>query len=265
MKSPPLDIDFGPVAHIRSPTAAPTVMMVCEHASNRIPKGLQALGLSEAARRSHIAWDPGAEPLAQAMADRLDAVLVSGGVSRLVYDCNRAPQAASSIPERSEVFSIPGNQSLSEADRAQRIAAVYAPFCAAVQDQLARYRTTLRQLITIHSFTPVYNGQAREVEIGILHGRDRRFAIAMMQSLEPDLPFTVRLNEPYAAAEIVFDHLGRKSGNICCVCATGHSLNGVAGKVVDDSQRRAVKAIKSQDTDLGVDGADGHNVFVSRH
>lgn len=209
MKSPPLDIDFGPVAHIRSPTAAPTVMMVCEHASNRIPKGLQALGLSEAARRSHIAWDPGAEPLAQAMADRLDAVLVSGGVSRLVYDCNRAPQAASSIPERSEVFSIPGNQSLSEADRAQRIAAVYAPFCAAVQDQLARYRTTLRQLITIHSFTPVYNGQAREVEIGILHGRDRRFAIAMMQSLEPDLPFTVRLNEPYAAADGIAHTLDR--------------------------------------------------------
>ena len=195
------DIDFGPAAHVRSAVGAPTVMMVCEHASNRIPQDMDDLGLSEAARQSHIAWDPGAACLAQAVADSLDAVLVLGGVSRLVYDCNRAPEAVDAVPERSEVVFIPGNRSLSPADRAQRVTAVYAPFRAALQDRIARHRSTLKWLITIHSFNPIYNGQTREVEIGVLHGRDDRFATAMMQSLAPDFPFIVRLNQPYAAAD----------------------------------------------------------------
>lgn len=209
MAATTLNIDFGPVVRVQPPAGTPTVIAVCEHASNRIPAALHALGLSETARQSHIAWDPGAERLAQAMADPLGAVLVSGGVSRLVYDCNRPPEAADAMPERSEVVAIAGNRSLSEADRLQRIRAVYEPFCAALNDEIVRYRQTLTLLLTIHSFTPMYNGQAREVEIGVLHGRDDRFALAMMQTLEPDFPFIVRLNAPYSAADGVTHTLDR--------------------------------------------------------
>ena len=78
-------------------------LVVCEHASNRIPEVLGDLGLDQAAaRESHIAWDPGALGVATALAARISAPLVHGSISRLVYDCNRPPDAASAIPETSE-------------------------------------------------------------------------------------------------------------------------------------------------------------------
>ena len=64
-------------------------MIVCDHASNFIPQEYGTLGLDAAELKRHIAWDPGALPVAERMAAALDAVLVQSCVSRLVIDCNR--------------------------------------------------------------------------------------------------------------------------------------------------------------------------------
>ena len=74
------------------------ILIVCEHASNRIPAPYGNLGLPDKLRESHIAWDPGALGMAKRMADRLQAPLVAGAVSRLVYDCNRPPEAPDAVP-----------------------------------------------------------------------------------------------------------------------------------------------------------------------
>ncbi len=76
------------------------LVLVCEHASNHIPEAWGDLGLSAAQRLAHIAWDPGALGLARQLAQRLDAVLVHAPVSRLVYDCNRAPDMPGAMPLR---------------------------------------------------------------------------------------------------------------------------------------------------------------------
>ena len=194
------EIDFGGVVHVRRAAGAPTALVVCEHASRRIPAGMGAMGLSEDALRSHIAWDPGAAAVADRLAALMGATLVKGGVSRLVYDCNRPPEADSAIPEQSEVFAIPANKRLGEQERAQRVRGVYEPFRRAVAAEISRHRARLNLLITIHSFTPVYAGRARDVEIGVLHGQDATFAQAMLRAA-PRAPYDVRLNEPYAAAD----------------------------------------------------------------
>ncbi len=178
--------------------AAGSVLLVCEHASNRLPLSLGTLGLPQEALMAHIAWDPGALPVAVRMAENLNATLVHQNFSRLAYDCNRPPEAADSVPAKSEVFEIPGNAGLTEAQRQQRVAEIYAPFKetldAVIRQRKAEGRQTL--LVTIHSFTPVYNGVPRSVEIGILNDVDCRLADGMLATGKAG-SFDIRRNEPY--------------------------------------------------------------------
>ena len=162
---------------------------------------MNGLGLGDEALTGHIAWDPGALPVAKAMAAKMDAPLVAGGISRLVYDCNRPPDAPSAMPTQSETTVIPGNQNLSDAERAERADGIYHPFHRAVEAQIDAARETLALIVTVHSFTPVFHGQKREVEIGLLHGQDDRFAHAMLHATPGDLGLVTRLNEPYSAAD----------------------------------------------------------------
>src|SRR6218665_471531 len=77
-----------PVVTVNAGGASPFVL-ACDHASNRIPEKYGDLGLSPRQRLMHIAWDPGALPVALRLSERLDAPLVFSNVSRLVIDCNR--------------------------------------------------------------------------------------------------------------------------------------------------------------------------------
>lgn len=192
----------GPVDLI-NPAGRGSFVLVCEHAANFIPPELQGLGLAPGLAGSHIAWDPGALPVAREMARILDAPLVAQRISRLVYDCNRPPEAASAIPEVSEVFPVPGNAGLSPADRQARVDAVYLPFrdalAACLDAQQAAGRTPT--VVTVHSFTPVYKGRQRDVEVGILHDTDRRFADAVLRQAGAERALKVRRNEPYGPAD----------------------------------------------------------------
>jgi predicted N-formylglutamate amidohydrolase len=49
-------------------------VIICEHATNYLPPQYGTLGLAEPDMLRHIAWDPGALPVAQKMAELLDAV-----------------------------------------------------------------------------------------------------------------------------------------------------------------------------------------------
>ena len=194
-------IDFGPVVHVRGGNASAQILVICEHASKRIPADLDGLGLDAEAQQSHVAWDPGALGVANAMADAMQAPLVAGAVSRLVYDCNRPPEAGSAIPPQSEAFAIPGNRDLTLEDKQARVEGVYLPFHDMVARQVDRAGSVLKLIVTVHSFTPIFHGRPREVELGLLHGRDDRFAKAMLAATPPGIGMVTRLNEPYSAAD----------------------------------------------------------------
>lgn len=173
------------------------VVLVCEHASAHIPARYNNLGLSAEAAISHVAWDPGAVATARHLSSQLDAVLVESAISRLVYDCNRPPDSADAMPERSEAYDIPGNKNLSRQERQLRIDTCYRPFTSTVAKSLSDHVTT-PVLVTIHSFTPIYNGNRRELDIGILHDDDSRLADAMLDTVPDALSdFKIRRNEPY--------------------------------------------------------------------
>lgn len=172
------------------------MVLACEHASRYIPRSLHGLGLDDEAQRSHAAWDIGAEKTARALSDLLDAPLVAARISRLVYDCNRPPDSPAAMLAQSERFAVPGNRTLTEAQRAQRINEVFEPFSTLLADTLAAAGPGT-SLVTVHSFTPVYDGRHRSVEIGILHDSDPRLANAMLASATAHTSLDVRRNDPY--------------------------------------------------------------------
>ena len=93
--------DPDPVDLVNSQSSAP-IFLLCEHAGRAIPASLKNLGLDEPTLRSHRGWDIGAEALARALADRLNAPLILQRYSRLVIDANRPPRSAESILQESD-------------------------------------------------------------------------------------------------------------------------------------------------------------------
>ncbi|WP_442581558.1 N-formylglutamate amidohydrolase [Mesorhizobium sp. ASY16-5R] len=187
------------------------IVLACDHASNFVPAEYGTLGLDAEEFQRHIAWDPGALPVAMRMAELLDAPLVFSKISRLVIDCNRPIDAPDLIPEMSETTVVPGNRGLDAQERARRIALAHQPFHTAIDELLARRgRSGLESwLVTVHSFTPVYRGVARPWQIGIIHDEDETIAGPFIGGLRTVSGLTVGVNEPYSPADRVYYTLER--------------------------------------------------------
>jgi predicted N-formylglutamate amidohydrolase len=181
-------------------------VLICEHASNVLPKALGTLGLPESELTRHIAWDIGAEKVGRLLSRLIDAPLLLQRYSRLAYDCNRPPESPDSIPEMSELTAIPGNKKLSAEGRLARARDIYRPFHDGVSAVLDRRAAGGQRslVVSIHSFTPVYKGKPRSVELGILHDRDTTLSAKLIKSF-PNID--ARLNEPYGPKDGVLHTL----------------------------------------------------------
>lgn len=182
--------------------AAP-VVLVCDHASNRVPRALNHLGLAPAPLREHIAWDIGAADVARRLSRRFDAPLALTGYSRLVIDCNRQLADPSSIPAESDGIAVPGNRGLSQGERLQRAEALFKPYHEAVA-RLIAHKTQQAgppAVVSIHSFTPVFQRTRRPWHVGVLWNEDRRLALPVLEALRRKPDLVVGDNEPYSARD----------------------------------------------------------------
>jgi predicted N-formylglutamate amidohydrolase len=208
-----LDGEDDPVIIINRHGRSP-IVLACEHAGRQIPKRLGSLGLGTEDLSRHIAYDIGAEGVARGLAEMLDAPLVLQRYSRLVYDCNRPPDATSAIPVISELTTIPGNQGLTVPEREERIRVIYRKF----HEQTAatiEARTLVQKpviFVTIHSFTPLFKGIERRMHVGLLFDRDRRFTDFVAPLMRKCGPLDVRLNEPYGPEDGVCHSVNLQAG-----------------------------------------------------
>ena len=193
--------DEGGPAIVRAGEAAARFVLVADHAGNAIPRALGDLGLAADERARHIAWDIGIAGVTEALSLLLDAPAVLQTYSRLVIDCNRDPARADAIPEVSDGTPVAGNVGLASSDRDARVAAIHAPYHAAIAGALARASAPI--LVALHSFTPAMAGFARPWHAGVLHDRgDTRFSDAVLAQLRDRVAGPVGDNEPYAMSGI---------------------------------------------------------------
>jgi len=202
------DPDMPPLLGRNDPPAVSVVneagraalVLACDHAGNAVPDRLARLGLAKGHLEDHVAWDRGAAEVARLLAVRLDAPAVLSGFSRLVIDCNRAPDNHASIAKASHGVLVPGNLGLSAADIEQRRAEIFRPYHAAIGRLLARPRSDGRApaFVTVHSFTPVLEGVARPWHIGVLWAEDPRIPVPLMARLDAVPDLIVGDNAPYS-------------------------------------------------------------------
>ena len=195
------DGDPEPVEVVR-PAGTSPFFLTCEHAGRAIPARLGTLGLAGSDLERHIAWDIGAEGVARGLSGRLDATLVLQRYSRLVADCNRAPDAADFVAHTSEDTVIPGNRGLDRAEIDARAAEVFHPYHetihALLDARIAARRLTVA--VSVHTCTPVYRGVHRPWHIGVMYEHDDRLAremLALLREEGEEAGLEVGDNRPY--------------------------------------------------------------------
>jgi predicted N-formylglutamate amidohydrolase len=214
---PLLAPDEPPPWQLINDEGAARALLVCDHASRRIPRRLRDLGLDRLALRRHIACDIGAGEVTRRLSRMLDAPAILANYSRLVVDCNRRLSDPTAYLAVSDGEFVPGNHDLTPAEKAQRADTIFHPYHGAIRDRLARFKGqgTTPALIAIHSFTPIFDGTSRPWQIGVLWDTDPRIPVPLMEKLSVIPGLMVGDNEPYsgrAPADYTIDHHAEPTG-----------------------------------------------------
>jgi predicted N-formylglutamate amidohydrolase len=175
-------------------------VLLCDHASNRIPPELGDLGLPATELARHIAWDIGAAAVTEALSALLDAPAILCGISRLVIDCNRQLDSPELIPVVSDGTRVPGNAVLDNASRMARIQKWFRPYHDAVERVLLEREARGAEsiVVAIHSMTRCLDGRSRPWQIALSSCSDRRLTDPVLAALRAPGDLVVGDNEPYA-------------------------------------------------------------------
>ena len=183
------------------------VLLLCDHASNALPKRYGRLGLPEAEFARHIAFDIGAAAITRTMAAILQAPALLTTYSRLLIDPNRGDRDPTLVMRISDGAIVPGNARIDAVEIANRRATYWQPYRDAIDSTVDSMMATGRPpaIVSLHSFTPSMKGIARPWHVGLLWDDDPRLAQPLTKALarEPDLqpPETyIGDNEPYDGA-----------------------------------------------------------------
>lgn len=173
----------------------------CEHGGNRVPQNFKALFTGqEELLRSHRGYDAGALPLAKMLAREMSAPLEKSETTRLLVDLNRSQTSKS-------LFSEPV-QSLPAEEKRQLLESYYLPYRKAVAGTIEDMIAIGAQVVhlSIHSFTPMLDGELRNAELGLLYdssrSREKQFCDTWRHLLQPRLPdMRIRSNYPYRGSD----------------------------------------------------------------
>jgi predicted N-formylglutamate amidohydrolase len=172
-----------------------SVFLTCEHASNQLPSRIVSISVDErAVIDDHWGWDIGALGLSRVISSLNGYPLVAAGLSRLVCDLNRPLEAADLHRPECDGVQLNFNVGLNaqETEARHEIHRIFHQFTA---DTMEAYQP--ESLVSIHSFTPVWRGTPREVEVGVLFNQYQDSAECLRNRLV-DRGVVARLNEPYS-------------------------------------------------------------------
>lgn len=173
------------------------LLITCEHGGNRVPKAYtQLFRDARAVLASHRGYDPGALSVARLLSKRLEAPLIFSTVTRLLVELNRNVGHPALFSEFTHDLTKPAKQALLEK--------YYRPYRRQIEqfiaDAIAEGVAVLH--VSVHTFTPVLDGQTRTADIGLLYDPARRseqqFCQGWRDNLLQRLPeLRIRRNYPY--------------------------------------------------------------------
>ncbi|WP_372916875.1 N-formylglutamate amidohydrolase [Salegentibacter sp.] len=172
------------------------LVITCEHASNEIPKEFNHLFTEEVQiLNSHRGYDPGAKDLFEHL-KVLGDFNAAHNVSRLLVEVNRSI----GHPHLFSEFT----KGLSSVEKNKLIATWYNPYRAEVENRINKLIEKGEKVIhfSVHSFTPVLNGETRNADIGLLYDSSRKAEKVFCKDLksklrEEDSSLKIRFNYPY--------------------------------------------------------------------
>ena len=178
------------------------LVILVDHASNRIPPEYADLRLPPTELERHIAYDIGAGALGRALAERFRACALFTRFSRLLIDPNRGEDDPTLIMRLSDGAVVPGNARMDSLEAERRIARFYRPYHEAVTALLDVLSAAGRApvILSVHSYTPVWKGAQRPWHAGVLWDRDPRLAVPLLARLQAEPGLRVGDNEPYEGA-----------------------------------------------------------------
>lgn len=174
-------------------------MFTCEHASPALQLGIEAKRGDRELLDDHWGSDIGAADVTRELVRQLGGQAVLARFSRLIIDANRDLDCPTLILDEADGARISFNQRVSAGERRRRIDRLFTPFHRAVENALdSRRRLDAPfHLVSIHSFTPVFRGERRELDIGVLFDDHDQEAARVAAALA-ERGFASALNEPYS-------------------------------------------------------------------
>jgi predicted N-formylglutamate amidohydrolase len=193
--------DPSPYEIVGDPQAGGPFLFTCEHATRLLPEW-DPEPTDVALLEDHWGWDIGAADLTRALAERTGSCAVLSRFSRLVCDPNRWPEEPSFVVEEIDGVALSFNRDVDAAERSRRRRLYFDPFHDAI-DRTIRARVALGapvRLCSVHSFTPLYLGRSRPMEVGVLFDVHHELAWRLEGALA-EQGFESALNAPYSALD----------------------------------------------------------------
>jgi predicted N-formylglutamate amidohydrolase len=172
------------------------IVITCEHATNDLPEDYS---WSEHDQRhfvdEHWGIDIGAFEMAKELAAELKCVFVHSLYSRLLLDTNRSIVSDTLFRKTGDGHEVDLNKDLTYEEEQRRIKRFYIPYYEALREISTKVDPTI--ILSIHSFTPNYQGEKRSLEMGVLYGHDStKFAIDVNEGMK-NKGYYSEINKPY--------------------------------------------------------------------
>ena len=172
------------------------ILITCEHGGNEIPPAYHAFFQDQQqALNSHRGYDPGTLDLFEEVEFLADFSLKSE-VSRLLVELNRSLYHRQLFSEISKEFSAEIKEEI--------LQQYYFSYRNSVEKQIETWVRFQEKVIhlSLHSFTPIFNGIERNADVGILYdsskSNEKNFSKNFKLQLQQELPqFKIRFNYPY--------------------------------------------------------------------
>lgn len=179
------------------------MILLADHAMNKVPLQYANLGLPQTAFERHIGFDIGVENLTRRLAAILGIPAVMSCFSRLLIDPNRGEDDPTLIMKISDGAIIPANHPLSGDERQERLDRYHRPYHQAIAGTIAKVEEASGRaplVLSLHSFTPIWKNFIRPWHAAVLWDTDYRAVRPLIEMLEEDPDLVVGDNEPYDGA-----------------------------------------------------------------